>query len=187
MLEQSIPASRAAEAARIAALTAEFERQQGPIETSPIRIGDPKTPDSWRAYRDANEMPENKKASPSRQSSGATIYDAIEAKSKQREAARAKLAPAIKDMVETGKTTVEIANALGITRKTIAKTADEHGIKLNARVGTPPLMTDWQALAARQAHRFGASISQLATEYSVTERYMREVIAGKGRWASIEL
>lgn len=139
MLQQSIPESRAADAARLAAQIAEFERRGGQVEQYPIRIGDPKTPDSWRAYRSTEEAPRNRKPAPAPGINSAQLLYMSQCEAKRKE-----IAPAVIKMSAEGINVEAQAKRLKVSPGLVQRIRREQGIaiKRKPRINTVKELAD---------------------------------------------
>lgn len=132
MLEQSIPASRAAEAARLAKQIEEFQRRGGQVEATPIRVGDPQkpAPNTWRQYPATKETP--------------GISAAQKLYIQQCEDARKKITPQVIEMSAQGIKVEVMAKLLKVSPGVILRIRSEEGIvrKRKPRINTIKELAD---------------------------------------------
>lgn len=132
-MQPHIPDTLAADAAFIAARVAEFERREGKIKTSPIRIGDPKTPDSWRAYRNTTAAPDEKKPAPPPAISLAQKIYMAQCADKRKE-----ITPAIIEMSARRVKVEDQAKKLGVSPGLVLRIRDDEGLSVKRKPRKTP-------------------------------------------------
>lgn len=181
---QTIPETRAAEAAWLSAQVEQFERNGGQIERVPILVG--QTYDTWRAYAPSENAPPpvaKPKARKEQAKRGYSIREAVAASRQKHQAERDALAPEIKQLAESGMTTMDIARHLRVSHVTVRRIADTraHKIKLNPRCGRQPSMTDDQVRSCRVDYVEGLTYMEMAKKYGVSKSCIRDLVTGKTR------
>lgn len=138
MLQQTIPAARAAEAARISASVEEFLASGGRIQRLPIYRRDANAGHTWtRTAKNPEAVEANTLKHIAdkhcKKHPGGDTTKAVKMFSDQRKAERDALAPQVKEMSANGVTVKEIAAALGISTGTVTRIRTENGCERKRR------------------------------------------------------
>lgn len=180
-MQSHTPASRAAEAAQLSQAVERFLAAGGKAEVVPIgRCKD------YHPYRTAPPHPDDVEPSRARKDQanrGYSIREAVAASRQKHQAERDALAPQIKQLAESGMTTMDIARHLRVSHVTVRRIADTraHKIKLNPRCGRQPSMTDDQVRSCRVDYVEGLTYMEMAKKYGVSKSCIRDLVTGKTR------
>tara|TARA_R110001592_G_scaffold111372_6_gene308499 strand:+ start:17304 stop:17867 length:564 start_codon:yes stop_codon:yes gene_type:complete len=185
---QTIPESRAAEAAQISDAVDAFLAQGGQIERVPILVG--QTYDTWRAYAPPEDMPPpatKPKARKEQAVRGYSVRQAHAVKSAKAKAERDAQAPLIKRLAASGMTTMAIAEQTGISPPTIRRIAADksHGIRLNTIYGKPRTISDDAVRGIRADLAAGMTRAAVAKKYGRSVSMIRDIKSGVSHGAVI--